>query len=154
MRESRRTHARRRDRRPSERLTMRTLWRSLGRVVLWSYERGTWPYDIAVVVIVLFVLVSPRSWFRDRPPLGPAPSPGMVQLTGSDAGGGTETYRVDARVLSQSPTAQSQLEHDLHEAMRKSVQALRDTNSFEIVRIEPIRGDDGTVTYYDVSIRP
>jgi hypothetical protein len=152
VRESRRTYARRGDRTPSERLIMRTLWKSLGRVVLWSYERGTWPYDIAVVVIVLFVLLSPRSWFRDRPPLGPAP--GMVQLTGSDSDGGTETYRVDARVLSQSPTAQSQLEHDLHEAMRNSVQALHDTNSFEIVRIEPIRGDDGAVAYYDVSIRP
>jgi len=133
---------------------MRTLWRSLVRVVFWSYERGTWPYDIAVVVIVLFVLLSPRSWFHDRPPLGPAPVPGMVQLTASDSGGGTETYRVDARLLSQLPTPESQLEHDLHEAMRKSVDALHDTNSFEIVRIEPIRGDDGTVAYYDVSIKP
>jgi|SRR5579871_5630481 len=133
---------------------MRTLWRSLVRVIFWSYERGTWPYDVAVVVIVLFVLLSPRTWFRDRPPVGPAPSPGMVQLTGSDSSGGTLTYRVDARLLSQLPTPESQLEHDLHEAMRKSVDVLHNTNSFEIVRIEPIRGDDGTVAYYDVSIRP
>jgi hypothetical protein len=133
---------------------MRTLWRSLVRVIFWSYERGTWPYDIAVVVIVLFVLLSPRSWFHDRPPVGPVPSPGMVQLTGSDASGGTLTYRVDARLLSQLPTPESQLEHDLHDAMRKSVEALHNTNSFEIVRIEPIRADDGTVAYYDVSIRP
>ena len=133
---------------------MRTLWRSLGRVIFWSYERGTWPYDIAVVVIVLFVLLSPRSWFQDRPPLGATPSPEMVRLTGSDSTGGTETYRVDARVLSQLPTPESQLEHGLHEAMRQSVQALHNSNSFEIVRIEPVRGDDGSVTYYDVSIRP
>jgi hypothetical protein len=133
---------------------MRTLWKSLGRVIFWSFERGTWPYDIAVVVIILFVLLSPRSWFQDRPPLGSTPSPGMVQLTGSDSTGGTETYRVDARLLSQLPTPESQLEHDLHEAMRQSVQALHNARSFEIVRIEPIRGDDGSVTYYDVSIRP
>jgi hypothetical protein len=125
----------------------------MGRVIFWSYERGTWPYDIAVVVIVLFVLLSPRAWFQDRPPVGPTPTPEMVQLTGSDSGGGTETYRVDARLL-QLPTPESQLEHDLHEAMRRSVQALHNSNSLEIVRIEPVRGDDGTVTYYDVSIRP
>ena len=133
---------------------MRTLWRSVQRVIFWSYERGTWPYDVAVIVIILFVLLSPRSWFQDRPPVGSTPSPGMVQLTGSDSPGGTETYRVDARLLSQLPTPESQLEHDLHEAMRQSVQALHNARSFEIVRIEPIRGDDGSVTYYDVSIRP
>ena len=42
----------------------------------------------------------------------------------------------------------------LPDAMRKNVDTLHDTNSFEIVRIEPKRGDDGTVAYYDVSIKP
>jgi hypothetical protein len=134
---------------------MRTLWRALARTVFWSFERGTWPYDVAVVVIVLFVLLSPRSWFQDRPPFGPAPSPGVVHLTGSDSTGTTETYRVDARLLaSQIHTPESQLERDLHDAVRNNVETLHDTNSFKIVRIEPIQGDDGTVLYYNVSIRP
>jgi hypothetical protein len=132
---------------------MHRLWRGFVRTLFWSYERGTWPYDVAVAVIVLFVLLSPRSWFHDRPPVGLPPSPAMVQLRGSDPAGGTETYRVDARVLSIH-TPESQLEHDLHEAMRKSVENLHDTNSFQIVRIEPVRGDDGTVAYYDVSVKP
>jgi len=76
-----------------------------------------------------------------------------VQLTASDSAGGTQTYRVDARLLSL-PAPESQLEHDLHDAMRKSVEALHNTNGFEIVRIEPIRAGDGTVAYYDVSIKP
>jgi hypothetical protein len=133
---------------------MRTLWKGFVRTVFWSFERGTWPYDVAVAVIVVFVLFSPRSWFHDRPPLGPPPSPAMVQLRGSDPASGIDTYRVDARLLSQIHTPESQLEHDLHDAMRKSVENLHDTNSFEIVRIEPIRRDDGTVAYYDVSIKP
>lgn len=134
---------------------MRTLWRAVVRTVFWSYERGTWPYDVAVAVIVVFVLLSPRSWFHDRPPLGPPFSPAMVQFRGIDSAGEIETYRVDARLLaSQIHTPESQLEHDLHDAMRKSVQNLHDTNSFEIVRIEPVRGVDGTVAYYDVSIKP
>jgi hypothetical protein len=125
------------------------------RTIFWSFERGTWPYDVAVAVIVLFVLFSPRSWFHDRPPLGPPPSPAMVQLRGVDSNDTIETYRVDARLLaSQIHTPESQLEHELHDAMRKNVSNLHDTNSFEIVRIEPIKGDDGTVAYYDVSIKP
>jgi hypothetical protein len=134
---------------------MRTLWKALVRTVFWSFERGTWPYDVAVALIVVFVLFSPRSWFHDRPPLGPPTSPAMVQFRSIDSAGEVETYRVDARLLaSQIHTPESQLEHDLHDAMRKSVQSLHDTSSFEIVRIEPVRGVDGTVAYYDVSIKP
>jgi hypothetical protein len=134
---------------------MRTLWRALVRTVFWSFERGTWPYDVAVALIIAFVLLSPRSWFDDRPPLGPPPSPAMVQFRSIDKAGEIETYRVDARLLaSQIHTPESQLEHDLHDAMHKNVDNLHDTNSFEIVRIEPIRGDDGMVAFYDVSIKP
>ena len=34
---------------------MRTLWHAIKRVLFWSYERGTWQYDLAVVGIVLFL---------------------------------------------------------------------------------------------------
>ena len=46
---------------------MRTLWRGIVRTIFWSYDRGTWPYDLMVVVIVVFVLLTPRSWFHDQP---------------------------------------------------------------------------------------
>jgi hypothetical protein len=133
---------------------MRTIWRVVVRTIFWSFERGSWPYDVAVALIVVFVLLSPRSWFHDRPPLGPPPSPDMVQLRASDPGSRVETYRVDARLLSSSFSApESALEHELHDAVRKNVEPLH-KSSFQIQRIEPVRGDDGTVAYYDVSIKP
>lgn len=133
---------------------MRSLWRVIQRSIFWSYERGTWPYDVAVAVIVIFVLLSPRSWFHDRPPVGPAPEAGMVQLENADPSGSVETYRVDARLLASNlRTPESELEHQLHEALRKNASGLF-RNDFEIVRIEPVRGDDGTVAYYHVSIKP
>lgn len=133
---------------------MRTIWRALVRTIFWSFERGTWPYDVAVALIVVFVLLSPRSWFHDRPPVGPPPTPDMVQLRGSDPANQVETYRVNAHLLSSFFRApESELEHELHEAVRKNVEPSR-KGSFQILRIEPIRGDDGTVAYYDVSIKP
>jgi len=45
------------------------------------------------------------------------------------------------------------LEHKLHEAVRQNVETLQKSR-FEIVRIEPIRADDGSIAYYDVSIKP
>jgi hypothetical protein len=133
---------------------MLTIWRILVRTVFWSFERGTWPYDIAVVVIVIFVLLSPRSWFHDQPPLGPGPDPAMVQLRDADLSGGTRTYRVSAKLLpSSTKIPESELEHELHEAVRQNVETLQKSR-FEIVRIEPVRADNGSITYYDVSIKP
>lgn len=130
---------------------MRTLWRILVRIVFWSYERGTWQYDIAVAVIVLFVVFSPRViHFGDQPRFG-RPVHHAVQLRDIEPGS-VATYRVDARLVA-SPSSTPELEHDLHETVRKNVQNLHD-GRFEIVRIEPVRGDDGNVAYYDVSIKP
>jgi hypothetical protein len=133
---------------------MRTIWRAFVRTIFWSYERGTVPYDVAVVLIVVFVLLSPHSWFRDRPPVGPPPNPAMVQMKELDPSGKMETFRVDARLLASSiPAPESELEHQLHEAVSKNVQDLH-RKDFQILRIEPIHADDGTVAYYDVSIKP
>jgi len=133
---------------------MRTIWRILVRTVFWSFERGTWPYDVAVAVIVVFVLFSPRSWFHDQPPLGPPPDSAMVQLRDADVSDGTRTYRVSAKLVASSKKVpESELEHQLHEAVQQNVETLQKSR-FEILRIEPIRGDDGSIAYYDVSIKP
>ena len=122
------------------------------RVGFWSYERGTWQYDLAVAGIVLFVLFSPRIiHFSDQPPVGPPPSSAMIELRGM-APGQIATYRVDARLLA-SPIRTPELEHDLHATVQKNVQDLRQ-GRFEILRIDPIRGEGDTVAYYDVSIKP
>ena len=131
---------------------MPTLWRVIVRTVFWSYERGTWPYDIAVAAIVVFVLLSPRSWFRDQPQLGPPSAAALVECRDDDPAGQALTCRVDARLLAP-PKRTPELEHDLHEAVRRSVSELKG-KSFRILRIEPIRSEDGTLAYYVVSIKP
>jgi hypothetical protein len=132
---------------------MRTLWRAIQRVIFWSYERGTWQYDLAVAGIVLFVLFSPLIiHYTDQPSVGPPqPASGLVVLQ-TMAPGQVATYRVDARLLA-TPIRTPELEHDLHETVRKNVQDLNH-GRFEILRIEPIRGDGGTIAYYDVSVKP
>lgn len=137
---------------------MRTIWRIFVRTVFWSFERGTWPYDIAVVVIVIFVLLSPRSWFHDQPPVGPVTDAALVELLDADPSGGTRTYRVSAKLLPApakraKKVPESELEHELNEAVRRNVETLQKSR-FEIVRIEPIRAVDGSIAYYDVSIKP
>lgn len=133
---------------------MRTIWRILLRTIFWSFERGTWPYDVAVVLIVVFVLLSPRSWFQDRPVDAPRATTRLLRVPDSDSSGGVETYRVDARALDPSLRGrESDLEQGLQDAVRRNVKGL-EQRKFQIVRIEPVRGKRGAVAYYDVSIKP
>jgi hypothetical protein len=130
---------------------MRTLWRILVRTVFWSYERGTWPYDVAVLAIVAFVLLTPRSWFHDQPQVGPPPSAAEVQLLSEDAASRIKVYRVDAKLIA-SPARTPQFDREIHDVLRKNVSELQG-KSFEIQRMESVRGGDGTIIFYDVSLR-
>jgi hypothetical protein len=119
------------------------------RIFFWSYERGTWQYDVAVVAIVLFALLTPPRWFHDQPEVGLPADPGQVELVNDD--GGALVYRVDARVLAP-PIKTPALENDLHNMLQKSLPDLR-SGRFAIAKIEAERDAQGTVIAYKVEIR-
>jgi hypothetical protein len=37
------------------------------RSVFWTYKRGSWQYDIIVLVILAFIFLTPASWFIPQP---------------------------------------------------------------------------------------
>lgn len=128
---------------------MASIGQILSRTFFWSYERGTWQYDLAVILILVFVLLTPRNWFQDQPQVGLPAVRDQVQLVSTT--GHFETYRVDALVLAppvQTPT----LENDLHNALQKALPDLRN-GRFSITKIEPVRDEQGTVIAYRVEIK-
>lgn len=128
---------------------MASLGQIFSKTFFWAYERGTWPYDTAVFLILVFVLVTPRAWFRDQPQMGlPANAPGQVLLLKDE--GESKTYRVDARILAP-PEQTPALENELHNALQKSLPELRNKR-FTISRIEAVRDEQGTVIAYHVDI--
>ncbi len=123
----------------------------LNRTLFWSYERGTWQYDVAVVVILIFVLLTPRRWFQDQPQVGIPTAPERVQLILYSDGGHRQEYRVDARVLAP-PEQTPALQNDLHQALQRALPDLRN-GRFSISNIEAVRDEKGTVIAYTVEIR-
>jgi hypothetical protein len=128
---------------------MPSLRQVLSRTFFWSYERGTWQYDLAVAAILVFVLATPRTWFQDQPQVGVPAAPGQVQLVKDD--GRQQIYRVDARLLAP-PVQTPALENDLHNALQKSLPSLR-YGRFAIAKIEAERDAQGTVIAYQVEIQ-
>lgn len=41
--------------------------RTLGRLLLWDFSRGSWQYDVVVAAILAFIFLTPREMFRDQP---------------------------------------------------------------------------------------
>lgn len=126
---------------------MASLGRILSKTFFWSYERGTWQYDLAVILILVFVLATPRHWFRDQPEASGPAAAGQVQLLSDE--GKQQTYRVDARVLTPPKFA---LQSDLHTALQQALPELRNGN-FSISKVEPLRDEQGMVVAYQVEIR-
>lgn len=126
---------------------MASLGQILSKTFFWSYERTTWQYDVAVGLILVFVLLTPRHWFRDIPENGGPAAAGQVRLLSED--GSRQTYRVDARVLTPPKFA---LQSDLHTALQQALPELRNGN-FSISNIEPLRDEQGLVIAYQVEVR-
>ncbi len=123
----------------------------LNRTFFWSYERGAWQYDVAVVLILIFVLLTPRRWFQDQPQVGIPDASERVQLILFSDGGHRQEYRVDARVLAP-PERTPALQNDLHQALQRALPDLRN-GRFSISNIEAVRDEKGTVIAYQVEIR-
>jgi hypothetical protein len=128
---------------------MASIARILYRTFFWSYERGTWQYDVAVALIVVFVVLTPSRWFHDQPQVGEPANSAQVELLSSSAG--TEIYKVDTRVLAP-PERTPALSNELHNALQKARPDLHD-GRFSIGKIEAIRDEKGNVIAYHVEIR-
>ncbi|HTV56387.1 MAG TPA: hypothetical protein VMI06_15900 [Terriglobia bacterium] len=105
------------------------------RSFLWSYERGSWQYDIICAVILAFIFMTPTSWFHDRPTLGLTNlrhTQGVIEVGKAPDGW---HYLVDARLvsslapLSPNDAIRQILERRLHRPVKlKAAGILRDRN--------------------------
>ncbi len=67
--------------------------------IFWTYERGSWQYDVICGVIFAFIVLSPRSWFNDRPSLGLSDlrhRQGVIEIGRTRAG---SAYLIDSRLV-------------------------------------------------------
>jgi hypothetical protein len=39
---------------------------TLKKILFWSYERGSWQYDIMCVLILAFIFLAPNRWFQSQ----------------------------------------------------------------------------------------
>lgn len=133
---------------------MRKILRAIEATIFWSHERGSWPYDLMVVLILIFVLITPRRWFHDRPQNNFVGAAGIM-FVAQDPNTHTETYRLDRGVfgnLQLTAKSSAELEEKTHRLLSNSVESLKG-QSFQVRSIQPIRDNDGSLLYYQVQVK-
>ena|SRR5712691_1109967 len=73
----------------------------LKRFIFWDYARATWQYDVMVGIILIFVFLTPREWFRDQPRI---PHASNVAMLPSEHG--SNVFWIDPELLSGVPEEQ------------------------------------------------
>jgi hypothetical protein len=115
------------------------------RTVFWSYERGTWQYDLIVLAILAFIFLTPRAWFRDRPTLQLTDlrhSQGVVEVSQNKDG---HSYLVDARLVES--LAPQKPEDAIREILRARI-----VKPFTVKSLNTIRDRNNVVLGYTVVI--
>ena len=115
------------------------------RGLFWTYERGTWQYDVMVALILAFIFLTPRTWFHDQPDLPQAS--GVVLLSSNDH---EKVYQLRAALLELEEDAKAE------EAIRKGVERVLKTHigkAVQITQIKPEMDARGEVVSYAVWVQ-
>ena len=95
----------------------------LKRFILWDFPRAGWQYDVMVALILMFVFLTPREWFRDQPKAS--------QIVMLPSGKGASVYWIEPELL--SGIAEPALAAKAADLLRRKTGRKHD-----VVRLEPI----------------
>jgi hypothetical protein len=94
---------------------------ALSKSIFWEYPRGSKQYDLIVILILAFIFLTPREWFRDQPRVLSASTIAVLP----DGGG----YLIDPEMLNGVPEA---------DRLSKVSGILSSRTTKPILRVQPI----------------
>jgi hypothetical protein len=115
----------------------------LKRFIFWEYARGSWQYDVIVGVILAFLFLTPRVWFRDQPRI-----PQASDITALPSEPGTHHYFVDRELLAAVPDDQQM------PTLQRLLRAGVGNKNLTLTRLEPVMDSEGELHGYIASTRP
>lgn len=93
------------------------------RFLFWDYPRAGWQYDVMVGLILAFIFLTPREWFRDQPRAS-----SIVMLPSQH---GENVFWMNAEQLSSTPESD-------RAAKASALLQTRTGKRYRVVRLEPI----------------
>ena len=113
---------------------VRGLFTTLKKIFFWNYARNTWQWDLLCVVILIFIFLTPKSWFSS-----------------GERAQGTVHQSAIAKTLVLSPEVIGNQEDKSQ--IEERVKALTGRPDVEVLAVRPILGPDGHTRSFEVDIR-
>lgn len=112
------------------------------RFVLWDYPRASWQYDVMVGLILAFLFLTPREWFRDQPRIPRASK--IAMLEGSH---GTNVFWIESELLADVPEG---------DRGAKALEMLKTQTgeSQRLIRLEPVFDSEKEIKGYMAFTHP
>ena len=113
---------------------MRGLFTTLKKIFFWNYARNTWQWDLLCVVILIFIFLTPKSWFS----------------SGERAQGTVHQSRVVTTVLIGPELVGNEEDKS---KIEQRVKALTGRTNFEVLGVRRILDAEGRTRSFEVDIR-
>ncbi|HXQ69442.1 MAG TPA: hypothetical protein VN844_03110 [Pyrinomonadaceae bacterium] len=113
---------------------VRGLISTLKKIFFWNYPRNTWQWDLLCVVILIFIFLTPKSWFASS-----ERAPNMVHQSP-----GATTVLLSSEVVG-SEADKGQIE--------QHVKALTGRSKVEVLAVRKVVDPDGRTRSFEVDIR-
>ena len=112
------------------------MFSGLKRFILWDFPRASWQYDVMVGLILAFMFLTPREWFRDSPKIPKASE--IVLLPGTHDG---QVFWIEPELVARIPE---------QERLARVGDILRSTfhKSGTVTRLEPIYDSEQGIEGY------
>ena len=109
----------------------------LKKFILWDYPRASWQYDVIVAIILAFVFLTPRDWFRDQPRI---PHASSIALLPSE--NGSTVFFVNTQMLDGIA------ENQRIDKLSRELQNRMSNRRLRVTRVEPILDSEGELQGY------
>ncbi len=109
------------------------------RLIFWEVSRGSWQYDVVVGLILAFIFLTPREFFKDQPrPLS------IVQMA---PGSGLHAFWIEPALL--DPVVEAK-----RTSLASQLLAKRYGKAFRVLRVEPVFDSSETQQGYMAIVEP
>ena len=111
--------------------------------LLWSFDRGSRPYDAICLIILAFIFLTPSSVFNDRPDFMRIDQNEPVRRTKDNNGNIVYTVQVNSSAFTPASMAEKAAIDLLHEVVREN---------FAIAKTEPVYDSMGALIAFSIWI--
>jgi hypothetical protein len=104
------------------------------KLFFWNYARNTWQWDILCVVILIFIFLTPKSWFENSERRSPYPHQSPTAST---------------LVFGPEVIGNAQDKHQIEQRVR----TFTGRNDAQVLEVRKVVDKDGKTRGYEVDIR-